>query len=75
MQLTDTSPCLRNVMPFVRARALDLLSIYDVESKCFATLADTQVMTLNVWPDLGSFSGCAVQYAFIHYADLLRLMA
>jgi hypothetical protein len=33
VQLTDTSPCLRNVMPFVRARALELLSMYDIESE------------------------------------------
>eukprot|EP00953_Heterococcus_sp_UTEX-ZZ885_P007034 4287-Heterococcus_DN1.PRE.1 len=33
VQLTDTSPCLRNVMPFVKARALELLSMYDIESE------------------------------------------
>jgi hypothetical protein len=31
VKLTDSSPCLRNVMPFVKARVLDLLSMYDVE--------------------------------------------
>jgi hypothetical protein len=33
VQLTDTSPCLRNVLPSVKARTLDLLSMCDLECK------------------------------------------
>eukprot|EP00953_Heterococcus_sp_UTEX-ZZ885_P011683 6760-Heterococcus_DN1.PRE.3 len=35
VQLTDTSPCLRNVLPSVKTRTLDLLSMYDLESAQF----------------------------------------
>jgi hypothetical protein len=40
VQLTETSPCVRNVMPFVKARALELLSMYDIESEylCYQSL-------------------------------------
>jgi hypothetical protein len=38
VHLTDASPCLRNVMPFVKARALDLLSMYDVECEYFTIM-------------------------------------
>eukprot|EP00953_Heterococcus_sp_UTEX-ZZ885_P013648 7788-Heterococcus_DN1.PRE.1 len=50
VQLTDTSPCLRNVMPSVKARTLDLLSMYDAGSEYLASLDSTPLITCYVSP-------------------------
>eukprot|EP00953_Heterococcus_sp_UTEX-ZZ885_P005206 3280-Heterococcus_DN1.PRE.4 len=51
VQLTDTSPCLRNVLPSVKARTLDLLSMYDVQTAQFRP-AVTSYNTLVVVPQV-----------------------
>jgi hypothetical protein len=76
VQLTDTSPCLRNVMPAVKARTLDLLSMYDTESEYSISRNSTRLMTRYV--SLISFGNCrfccAVSFALLSYTILMHLV-